>query len=295
MSSTQLQQVIAALKTLKLDQPTIGEIRAGFDQFMTAYGYDGPADYQSTQAGAIKAEWIAAPGADSGRVVLYLHGGGYVIGSIDSYRAVSARISRAAAARVLLIDYRLAPENPFPAAVEDSLAAYRWLLAQGISPARIALAGDSAGGGLTLATLVAIKEAGAPMAAAGVAISPWVDLEALGETMVSKAAEDPLVQRQGVLQMAAAYLAGKDPRTPLAAPLYADLRGLPPLLIQVGTAETLLDDAMRIAQRAREAGIEVTYAEWPNMVHVWHLFAAALDEGGQAIEELGRFVRSHAR
>nr|BAN08473.1 hypothetical protein [uncultured bacterium] len=171
------------------------------------------------------------------------------------------------------------------------------MLAQGLKPARIAVAGDSAGGGLTVATLVAIRDAKLPLPGAGACLSPWVDLEGCGESMTTKADVDPIVQKAGLLQMAAAYLGGKDPRTPLAAPLYADLAGLPPLLIQVGTAETLLDDASRLAERARKAGVAVAYEPWQDMIHVWHLFALfapMLDEGQQAIDRIGEFVRKHA-
>jgi acetyl esterase/lipase len=249
---------------------------------------------EPVNAGGVKSEWVTAPGADPGRAVLYLHGGGYVIGSINTHRTLAGRISRAAKARVLVIDYRLAPEHPFPAAVEDSVAAYRWMLSTGLKPSRIAVAGDSAGGGLTVATLVAIRDAKLPVPAAGVPLSPWIDMEGLGDSMKSKAAVDPMVQKDGLLQMAAAYLAGKDPRTPLAAPLYADLAGLPPLLIQVGTAETLLDDSTRLAERARKAGVKVTLEPWENMIHVWQIFAPILDEGQQAIEKIGEFIRANA-
>jgi acetyl esterase/lipase len=195
---------------------------------------------------------------------------------------------------VLVIDYRLAPEHPHPAAVDDAVAAYRWMLTQGLKPPRVAVAGDSAGGGLTVATLLAIRDAKLPLPAAGACLSPWVDLEGIGESMTTRAGVDPIVQKPGLLQMAAAYLAGKDPRTPLAAPLYADLSGLPPLLIQVGTAETLLDDASRLAERARKAGVTVSYEPWESMIHVWHLFAPMLDEGQQAIDRVGEFVRKQA-
>jgi len=193
-----------------------------------------------------------------------------------------------------VIDYRLAPEHPFPAAVDDSVAAYRWMLAQGLKPSRIAVAGDSAGGGLTAATLVAIREAKLPLPAAGALLSPWVDMEGIGESMTTKDAVDPMVHKEGLLGMAKAYLGGQNPRSPLAAPLYADLAGLPPLLIQVGTSETLLDDAARLAERAKKAGVNVTYEPWQNMIHVWQIFAPMLDEGQQAIEKIGAFVRKHA-
>jgi|SRR5579885_2820373 acetyl esterase/lipase len=294
MSQQQLDSLIQMLKSQPLNPNlSVQETRAGFEQMAAMFPVAGDVKCEPVSAGGVKAEWVSAPGADPNRAILYLHGGGYVIGSINTHRSLAGRLSRASKARVLLIDYRLAPENPHPAAVEDAVAAYRWMLQQGLKPSRIAVSGDSAGGGLTVATLVAIRDAKLAMPAAGVPISPWVDLEGIGDSMTTKAAVDPIVQKAGLLQMAQAYLAGKDPRTPLAAPLYADLSGLPPLLIQVGTAETLLDDASRLAERARKAGVQVTYEPWENMIHVWHLFAPMLDEGQQAIERIGAFVQEH--
>ena len=236
-------------------------------------------------------EWVAAPEADSTRAMLYLHGGGYVIGSIASHRELAARLSRATSSRVLVIDYRMAPENPFPAAVDDAVAAYRWMLANGFDSARITIAGDSAGGGLTVATLVALRDAGVPLPALGVCISPWIDMEAIGESMTARAEIDPMVGREGLLDVAKMYLNGADPRSPLAAPLYADLTGLPPLLVQVGTSETLYDDSTRLAERARAAGVDVTFEPWDDMIHIWHFFAPILPEGQQAIERIGEYVR----
>jgi monoterpene epsilon-lactone hydrolase len=294
MSQQQLDSLIQMLKSQPLNPNlSVQETRAGFEQMAAMFPVAGDVKCEPVSAGGVKAEWVSAPGADPNRAILYLHGGGYVIGSINTHRSLAGRLSRASKARVLLIDYRLAPENPHPAAVEDAVAAYRWMLQQGLKPSRIAVSGDSAGGGLTVATLVAIRDAKLAMPAAGVPISPWVDLEGIGDSMTAKATVDPIVQKAGLLQMAQAYLAGKDPRTPLAAPLYADLSGLPPLLIQVGTAETLLDDASRLAERARKAGVQVTYEPWENMIHVWHLFAPMLDEGQQAIERIGAFVQEH--
>jgi epsilon-lactone hydrolase len=295
MSQQQLDQLVQMLKSQPvLGNPSLTETRAGFEKMAAAFPVEADIKVEPVSAGGVKSEWVTAPGADAGRAILYLHGGGYVIGSLNTHRALAGRLSRAAKARVLVIDYRLAPEHPFPAAVDDSLAAYRWMLAQGLKPARIGVAGDSAGGGLTFATLVAIRDAKLAMPAAAVPISPWVDMEGIGESMKTKAAADPMVQRAGLLEMAKTYLGGKDARSPLAAPLYADLTGLPPLLIQVGTAETLMDDSTRIAERARKAGVKVTLRPWENMVHVWHLFAPMLDEGQQAIEEAGEFIRTHA-
>jgi acetyl esterase/lipase len=225
-------------------------------------------------------------------VILYLHGGGYVMGSIATHREMVARMSKASGARALLVDYRLAPEHPFPAAVDDATAAYRWLLSQNIKPSRIVVAGDSAGGGLTLATLVALRDAKTPLPAAGVCISPWVDMEGTGASMTTRAKADPVVQKQGLLGMAQLYLGGKDPKSPLAAPLHADFRGLPPLFIHVGDAETLLDDSTRVAEKAKMAGVKVDLEIWPEMPHVWHLFAPFLPEGQQAIDKIGKYVQA---
>jgi monoterpene epsilon-lactone hydrolase len=295
MSQQQLDTLVQMMKAQPvLQSPTVEQQRAGFEQIAAMLPVDADIKREPVTANGVKSEWVSAPGADAGRAILYLHGGGYVIGSINTHRALAGRLSRAAKARVLVIDYRLAPEHPHPAPVEDSVAAYRWMLAQGIKPSRIALAGDSAGGGLAAAALVAIRDAKLPVPAAGALLSPWVDMEGIGESMTTKDKADPMVHKEGLLNMAKAFLGGQNPRTPLAAPLYADLTGLPPLLIQVGTSETLLDDASRFAERAKKAGVNVTYEPWENMIHVWQLFAPMLDEGQQAIEKIGSFVRKHA-
>jgi len=295
MASPQLQTVIQKVKEMMGGGPpgSIEEFRSGFEAFSAQF--QTTKDIQSTpvNAGGVPAEWISTPGAAADRVVLYLHGGGYVIGSVNTHRDMIARLSKAANARVLALNYRLAPENPFPAAVEDATAAYRWLLSQNIKPNRVVVAGDSAGGGLTVATLLSIRDAKLPLPAAGVCLSPWVDMEGIGASMTTKAQIDPMVQKEGLLGMAKLYLNGKDPRSPLAAPLYADLKGLPPLLIHVGEAETLLDDSTRLAERAKAAGVKVSMEVWPEMVHVWHLFASVLPEGQQAIEGIGKFVREY--
>jgi len=243
-------------------------------------------------ANGVRAEWTSTPQDDRDAALLYVHGGGYVIGSLDSHRHVVSEAGRAARAWALALDYRLAPEHPFPAAVEDAVAGYRYLLSRGARPGRIAIAGDSAGGGLVVAAMLAIREAGLAQPACGWCISPWVDMEGIGESMSSKAETDPMVQREPLLEMAKLYLGGADPRSPLAAPIYADLRGLAPLLIQVGAAETLLDDAVRLAKTAGAADVRVDLQVWPEMVHVWHLFHPELKAGRQAIEAGGAYVRS---
>ncbi len=292
MSQQQLDAITQMLRSQSLlEAPSLADMRAGLEQMAAAFPVAPDVECEPVNAGGMKAEWVTAPGAAADRAILYLHGGGYMIGSINSHRDLAARLSRAAEARTLIIDYRLAPENPFPAAVEDATAAYRWLVKSGVKPKRIAVAGDSAGGGLTLATLVALRDAGDPLPAAGVAISPWTDMEGTGDSIKTRAAADPMVQKAGLDLMAKAYLAGKDPRTPLAAPLYANLSGIPPLYILVGDAEILLDDASRVAERARKAGVDVTYECADRMIHVWPLFAAMLDEGQEAIERIGEYVR----
>jgi epsilon-lactone hydrolase len=292
MASPQLQTAIEAMKALVAHQVNSPqEMRSIFEELAVPPAAD--VQCERINAGGVDAEWVCAPGAASDRFVLYLHGGGYVIGSVKTHRDLMARISRAAQARVLGLNYRLAPEHPFPAAVDDAVAGYRWLLAQGTKPGRIAIAGDSAGGGLAAATLVAIRDAKLPTPGAGVMLSPWVDLEAIGQSMTTKSKADPVVQKEGLLGMAAAYLQGKDAHTPLAAPLYADLKGLPPLLIQVGDAETLLDDSTRFEARAKSARVSTKLEVWPEMIHVWQIFASFLPEGQEAIEGIGKFVREN--
>lgn len=294
MASPQLQMALDAFKMMGEKMAQAGnDLKAlrGVMEGMSGFPSAGETKCTPVQAGGVPAEWISATGAADDRVILYVHGGGYVMGSIATHRELVARLSKASGARGLALDYRLAPEHPFPAAVDDALAAYRWLLSQNIKPANIVVAGDSAGGGLAVATLLAIRDAKLPLPAAGVGISPWVDMEGTGESMVTRAKADPVVQKQGLLGMAQLYLGGKDAKSPLAAPLHADLTGLPPLLIQVGDAETLLDDSTRLAEKAKKAGVKVELEVWPEMPHVWHLFAPFLPEGQQAIEKIGKYVR----
>jgi len=256
------------------------------------YGIARDVTVEPVSANGVPAEWTSTPQDDRDAALLWLHGGGYVIGSLDSHRHLVSEAGRAAKAWALALDYRLAPEHPFPAAVQDAVSGYRYLLSRGIRPGRIAIAGDSAGGGLVVAALLAIRDAGLAQPACGWCISPWVDMEAVGETMSTKETADPMVQRAGLLEMAGLYLNGADARSPLAAPIYADLSGLAPLLIQVGAAETLLDDAIRLAQVAGAADVRVDLQVWPEMVHVWHLFHPELQAGLRAIEVGGDYVRA---
>jgi acetyl esterase/lipase len=285
---------ITALRAKLASRPRSADYkqrRRDIDARGLEYGLASDVVVEPATAGGVRAEWLSTPGADRNAAILYLHGGGYVIGSLDSHRHLVAEAGRMAACWALSLDYRLAPEHPFPAAVDDALAAYRFLLGRGIRPGRIAIAGDSAGGGLVVAAMLAIRDAGLAQPACGWCISPWLDMEAIGDTMESKAAQDPTVQKAGILDMARMYLNGANPRSPLAAPIYGDLRGLAPLLIQVGAAETLLDDAIRLAKIAGAADVRVDLQIWPEMIHVWHLFHPELGAGRRAIEEGGAWVR----
>lgn len=297
MPSQQLEIVLQLIRANPLletgTQATIEEGRASFERAVSIIPLPPDVVCQPVEANGVPGEWISTRGADDSCVIYYLHGGGYAIGSVNTHREMISRIARAAGARAFAINYRLAPEHPFPAAVEDAVAAYRWLLESGVSPARVVIAGDSAGGGLALATLLALRDAGVPLPAAAVCISPWTDLAVTGATMDTKAAVDPMIRKDDAIEGAKLYLAGADPKTPLASPLYADLSGLPHLLIQVGTSETLLDDSVRVAERARAAGIDVTLEQWDEMIHVWHFFAFILPEAQQAIARIGEFVREH--
>ena len=240
----------------------------------------------------VPAEWSLAPGSDPSRVLLFFHGGGYCSGSIASHRGMVTEAGRAAGVRTLAVGYRLAPEHPFPAALEDAGAAYGFLRDQGIAPSKIVIGGDSAGGGLSLATMLTLRNANAPLPGCAWLVSPWVDLQMTGASMTKKADVDPLIQKPYLEELAAAYLAGTDPTNPRVSPLHADLTGLPPLLIQVGSAETLLDDAVRIARRAGVADVPVSLEIWPHMIHAWHLWAAELEDGRRAIASAGAFIRS---
>ena len=285
---TKLRAIIAA----RPPASDIAQMRVDLDARGKAFGLPADVTVQPVTANGVRAEWTSTPEASQGGAILYLHGGGYVVGSLDSHRHLAAEAGRASGVRTLAIDYRLAPEHPFPAPIEDTLAAYRYLLDSGLKPNRIALAGDSAGGGLVVAALLAIREAGLPLPACGWCISPWVDMQALGHSFTDRSESDPTVQRATILMMAEWYLGGADPCHPHAAPIHGDLAGLPPLLIQVGAAETLLDDSLALARKAGAADVVVDLQIWPEMIHIWHLYFTVLSAGRRAIEIGGAFVRN---
>ena len=241
----------------------------------------------------IAGEWSIAPGSDPSRVLLFFHGGGYCSGSIRSHRRMVTEAGRAAGVRTLAVGYRLAPEHPFPAAFEDALNAWRFLLGQGIASEHIAIGGDSAGGGLSLALCLKLRDAKERLPACLWLVSPWTDLTLSGSTLATKDALDPLIHKAYLGELAAAYLAGTAPQDPRVSPLFADLTGMPPTLIQVGSAETLLDDSLRLAGKAGTADTLVTLEIWPHMIHAWPLWNARLEQGRQALANAGTFVRRH--
>lgn len=246
-----------------------------------------------TNVGGVPAEWVAAPGADVRRVVLHFHGGGYASGSPASVRDLAWRMSEAARCRVLVPDYRLAPEHPFPAAIEDAVCVYRHLLSSGFAPGAIAITGDSAGGGLALGSLVKLRDDGAPMPAAACCFSPVTDLALTGGTLTTNRDADPMVRAEALPQTAAWYLGATPATNPYASPLYADVRGLPATLLHAGSTEVLLDDSRRLAEKMRSANVEVELHIWPDMPHVFQGCAAFLPEARTAIAEAGRFLEAH--
>jgi monoterpene epsilon-lactone hydrolase len=256
------------------------------------------ADVKLTEVniGGIPAEWSSVPGSDASRVLLFFHGGGYCSGSIRSHRRMVSEAGRAAAIRTLAIGYRLAPENPFPSAFDDAVSAWRFLREKGVAAAHIAVGGDSAGGGLTVALINSLQEDGEEPPGCAWLVSPWTDLTMSGSTLLSKDAVDPLIHKNYLEELAGAYVpTGVDRKDPRVSPLYASLEGLPPTLVQVGSAETLLADATRFTARAGEANVAVTLEIWPQMIHAWHLWNAHLQAGRRALINAGAFISACLR
>jgi epsilon-lactone hydrolase len=236
--------------------------------------------------------WVDCSNGNGKATILYLHGGAYTMCSPRTHAALTGTLSDLSQIRVLSVDYRLAPEDPYPAAVQDATAAYRWLLKKGVPAKSIVIGGDSAGGGLTFATMLELKEKGDPLPAAAFAISPWVDLAITGDTVVTKAEVDPMITEPAMYHMASLYMRDADPRSPLISPLYADLSGLPPVLIHVGTSEMLLSDSRRMAKALKRAGVDCALKEWEDMFHVFHS-VISLPEARQANQELASFIKKH--
>jgi len=304
MPSPEHEALVAALSANAHGGPvsTIDEMRAAMASLAGAFAempYPAEVKQEAVDAGGVAAYWFVPPSPAADRAILYLHGGGYVMGSVATHRSLIARLAQATGIRCLALDYRLAPEHPFPAAIDDVRAAWRWLRGRGLTPAQIAIAGDSAGGGLTLGSLVALRDAGEPLPAAAVVLSPLADLELTGSSAHS-GIDDPMVTVEVTRVMADAYLRGRgeagarpvDIRDPRVSPIHADYKGFPPLLIEVGTREILLDDALRVAERARKAGIEVEIEIGEGLTHVWQLHPH-LPEAATSVERIAGFLRAH--
>jgi monoterpene epsilon-lactone hydrolase len=250
-------------------------------------------EVKQTTVGNIAAEWLRPVGTTDNRAVLYLHGGAYTMGSCTTHRALASRIAIASQTPALLPEFRLAPEYPFPAALEDGVAIYRWLIEQGISPQKMVVAGDSSGGGLAIALTVLLRDKDVPLPAAITCLSPWADLELTGESLTTRAQVDPICSLEESQFHATHYIGEHDARAPLVSPIYADLHGLPPILIQVGDREILLSDAIRLTERAHKDGVDAELEVWDGMWHVWHLFARYVPEGQRAIDKIGAFIRKY--
>jgi epsilon-lactone hydrolase len=272
------------------------ERRQRLDEVGAIWPVAADVELTAADAGGVPAEWSSVLGSDPSRVILFFHGGGYCSGSIRSHRRMVSEAGRAAAARTLAVGYRLAPEHPFPAALDDAVSAWRFLSAQGIAAAHIAVGGDSAGGGLTVALINELREHGEEPPGCAWLVSPWTDLTMSGATLFSKDTVDPLIHKSYLEELANAYVpAGMDREDPRISPLYASLDGFPPTLIQVGSAETLLSDATRFAEALGAANVAVALEIWPHMIHAWHLWNAHLKAGRRALASAGAFIKACLR
>lgn len=291
------QNEIDAIRALLSSKPRpVGwpERRKRLDDVGSVWPVADDVKLTAVDGSGVPGEWSIVPGSDPSRVLMFFHGGGYCSGSIVSHRRLVTEAGRAAGVRTLAVAYRLAPEHPFPAAYDDALTAWRFLRNQNIPAAHIAIGGDSAGAGLTVALISRLRDAHEELPGCAWLISPWADLTLSGSTLATKSDIDPLIHKEYLNELADAYLPpGMDRKDPRVSPLYADLKGFPPILIQVGSAETLLDDAARFAAVAGAADVRVTLQIWPQMIHAWPLWNAHLEPGRRALARAGAFIREH--
>ncbi len=294
MASDEMQMMLELVSAMpSLGGEGLAAARAAL-QSGGALALDDDVTAEPTSIAGRPAEWVRAGSiADDAPVLLYFHGGGYCLGSLDSHRRHVGNLSRAADVRCLHLDYRLAPEHPFPAAVTDAVGAYDALLASGQDPSRLALGGDSAGGGLAMAALVSIRDAGSPLPAAAVLMSPWVDLALTGGSHQSRAEDDPLIDAGAMDALSGWYLGDTRADHPLASPVYADLSGLPPILVDCGDAEVLRDDSVMLAERLEAAGVQVDHRVWPEMIHVFQVFAGMAPEAQEGVDRIAAFLTTH--
>jgi len=293
MDQSELDNVRALLRS-KPRPIGWAERRQRLDAIGSVWAVADDVTLECVDVNGLDGEWSIAPGSDASHVLMFFHGGGYCSGSIVSHRRIVTEAGRAAGMRTLAVAYRLAPEHPFPAAYDDALTAWRFLRNQGIPASRLVIGGDSAGAGLAVALIRPLRDAHEELPACAWLVSPWMDLTMSGSTFASKDAVDPIIHKTYLNELADAYLPpGMDRKDPRISPLYADLRSFPPLLIQVGSAETLLDDATRFASAAGAADVPVTLEIWPHMIHAWHLWNAQLEPGRRALASAGAFIRAH--
>ena len=294
---TPIEQLRAALEANPLIEGAgIEEMRAHMEEVCQAHPLRADMEITPMELAGVSGEWVKTPASREDYVILYFHGGGYALGSPRTHRTLTGEIAHLTRSRVFAADYRMAPEHVFPAAVEDGVAVWRALIEEaGIVPAKAAIAGDSAGGGLTMATLLSVRDQKLPLPAFAYLISPWLDLTGESKTLISNDATDPIVKKDGLLNLAALYLAGASAKEAYASPLFADMAGLPPILIQATSAETLYDDSRLLAERAERAGVEIELQNWEGLVHVFQMFHALLPEGHEALEKLAQFTEAHWR
>jgi monoterpene epsilon-lactone hydrolase len=294
MSDQQQAELDAVLRQAPLDlRADVATLRSAFEELVRRIPVADDVRTTETVVGGVDAIEVAVDGVDGANVILYFHGGAYVIGSAATSVPLVADLARRARAKVITVDYRLAPEHPHPAAVEDARAAYEWLLAEGVDPSRIAISGESAGGGLAVAALLALRDAGIPMPSSAFVMSPWVDLTLSGSTIIDNQEVDPILTGEALRLRVGDYAGGANPSDPSISPAFGDLRGLPPMLIQVGSHEILLSDAIRLAGRAATADVAVTLEVVPGVPHVFQAYAAVLDEGEAALSRAAEFLKAH--
>jgi monoterpene epsilon-lactone hydrolase len=294
MSEQQQADLDAMLRQAPVDfRGEVTALRSGFEDVMQRIPVPDDVRKVETAVGGVDAIEVTIEGIDAAGTILYFHGGVYVIGSANASMPLVADLARRTRAKVVSVNYRLAPENPYPAAVEDAQAVYKGLLSQGDDPSSIAFSGESAGGGLAVAALLALRDAETPMPASAFVMSPWVDLTVSGASIVDKQDVDPLLTGEGLRWGAGNYVADASPSDPYVSPIFADLNGLPPLLIQVGSHEVLLSDAVRLAARAANGNVAVTLEVVPGVPHVFQAYAAVLDEGDAALSRGANFVKTH--
>lgn len=290
---TFLSTILQASEEVRDQQLSIAEQRAGYEAVASAYPVADDVVVEPVEASGIPAEWLSSPGADADRVVLYLHGGGYTTGSLATHRDVASRVGRASSTRVLSIAYRLAPEHPYPAALDDAVAAYEWLLAGGQEAKRVALAGDSAGGGLAATVLLALRDRGLPMPGAAALIAPWTDLAPSADTLARRLSRDALMSTDKWGEASGHYVGDADPYDPLISPLYGKLHDLPPVMVQVGTADGLLEDGRAFVEKLQEAGGVAELDVYEGLIHEFQQLVPWAPETSTAMDRLGAFIARH--